>query len=146
MNVKELTLFDYLHSTFVSKKDSDISEMDSYPFYMMQRWGSMHSSNMTLLLNEYVNPTYSSMEDSRMQFQLISSATPKLKSTNWKYIKKKEKKEKVKKEGLTEENKVLLCKMLEMSRKDLDLIIQHNPKDVEKMIHNTEVLKGKKIS
>lgn len=146
IDVKELTIFDHLHNVFVTKIENRVSQSDSFPFYMIQRWGSMHSSAMTLILNESVNCRYKAMLDSKMEYDLLRLATPRLKSSKFKYIKKKEK-EKVSKKAkdFTKEDISLLCKILESSEKDILLMIQFSGDEMKKIINNTEVLKGKKI-
>lgn len=146
IEVKEHTIFDHLHNVFVSKFNNMVKKSDSFPFYMMQRWGSMHSTNMALLLNEHVNPRYRAMLDSKMEYDYLKTVTPKLKTSKFKYYKKQEKEKLAKKANeFSDEDIGIICKQLELSRQDVSLMISSIPEELKKIINNTVVLKGKKI-
>lgn len=146
IDVKEQTIFDHLNNVFVMKSADKVAETDSFPFYMIQRWGSMHSTKMALLLNEYVNNHYKALVDSKMEYDYIKTVVPRLKSSKFRYIKKKEKTKVEKKKGtFTKEDVSLLCKVLSLSKRDISEIIMNSPDELEKILNNTEVLKGKKI-
>lgn len=144
IDVKEHTIFDHLGNVFVSKRNGLIREGDAFPFYMIQRWGSMHSAAMTLFLNDTVNINYKALEDPRMQYDFICAVTPKLKSSKWKYVKKSEKKEAVKKDFTNDEIKQLGVK-LELSERDIRTMMEFDSKSLHELLEGTEVRKGRKI-
>lgn len=144
-DVKELTIFDYLNQVFIKKEDI-MKEGDKFPFYMIQRWGSMHSTKMTLFLNECCNPKYKSISGSGLEYDFLKSITPKLNSVRWEYIKKNKTKEKIKGEKrITDEMYGLVAKKLEISIKDVKLIEEHDSELFSRLMKDTELLKGKKL-
>lgn len=143
--LKELTIFDYLEQVFITKKNNIINDGDNFPYYMIQRWGTMHSPQLALLLNQWCNPYYRSMEDSRMQYDFVKSITPKLKNSKWKYIKKTEREKTKEKQKYTKEDIGTLCKYLEMSRKDVLLLLENDWETFSKLIEGTQILKGRKL-
>jgi NACalpha-BTF3-like transcription factor len=145
-DVKELTIFDHLNNVFVTKNKNAVRDVDVFPFYMIQRWGSMHSIQMTLLLNKLCNDKYKALHDSKMEYDFLRIITPKLKKANWKYIKKNDKEKKVKvKEKYSSDDVSLVAKKLEMSSKDAKLLLDNDYETFKRLILDTEILKGKKI-
>ena len=93
-----MTLFDILKNVLYQKKknllDNQEDEADLQP-YIIQRWLSMYSGDMTKMLNETVNKNYQVYTDKQMWHSMLLDLIPKSKFKKIDYIKKPEKKKKV---------------------------------------------------
>ena len=98
-----MTIFTYLNSILYSKKHIDINCEDEKQFnmYMVNRWTSMYSPELTNYVNNTTNYYWSLYDNKFNQYEYCYHVLPKLKFKKISYIKKpkvdkqKEKEEKL---------------------------------------------------
>ena len=117
-------MFEYINSILFKSKGpgtENLNENSDFQPYLVQRWCSMHSAEIAVLLNQTSNVSWSALQNNTMWFQYMTSTIPKCKFQRINYIKKKKDTETVKsqKEII---NKV--ANNLEISTREVNSYIQ----------------------
>lgn len=89
--MKEVSIFDYIRCVLFTKKDTfDNSAEDQLNFqpYMLQRWCSMSSTDISLILNETTNRWFIENTSKQHMYKLLHTILPKQKFKKINYIKK----------------------------------------------------------
>jgi hypothetical protein len=112
-----MTIFDYLNDILFTKKEKSFQnvedEGDFQPF-LVNRWISMYSPELSYLINESSNKYHSVFTDKRDLFRFIKVIIPKMKRKRINYIKK------VKKDTEDIQESIdLLARNLEISKKEI---------------------------
>jgi hypothetical protein len=116
-------MFDYLNKILYKTKGPDtsnINECDEFVPYMIQRWSSMYSPQIAILINGTSNRHWPVLSDKEMLFNYMYGVVPFCRFKKVSYIKKKkEEKLQTKKDTL---NKVAIN--LEISSRELNQYIE----------------------
>lgn len=112
-----MTIFDCLNDILFTKRGKLLQNADDEPAfnqYMINRWASMYSPQMALLVNNTVNWLYAVFETKQQYYKFVSNVFPKLHNKRIHYIKKN-------KTESTEEypNVDILAKRLEISQREI---------------------------
>jgi hypothetical protein len=111
------TIFNYIDSVlFTKKKLNTINEGETqFNLYMLNRWGSMYSSDVAYIINETSNKYGKLFQTKEEQYQFVLNLFPKVKKKRINYIKK------IKEEPKKEDNELaLIAKAMEMSKRELE--------------------------
>lgn len=111
------TIFNFIDSVlFTKKKLNTINEGETqFNLYMLNRWGSMYSSDVAYIINETSNKYGKLFQTKEEQYQFVLNMLPKVKKKRINYIKKT--KEEPKKEDY---EIALIAKAMEMSKRELE--------------------------
>ena len=116
-------MFDCLNKVLYKTKGPDtsnINEKEEFVPYMVQRWGSMYSPQIAILINETSNRHWTILNDKEMWFNYMHGVVPVCKFKRFSYIrKKKEEKAQIKKDILGK-----VATNLELSSRELNLYIE----------------------
>ena len=113
-----MTIFDCLNDILFSKKRSLLGNVDdetTFNQYMINRWSSMYSPEMAVLVNNTVNWLYSTFETKQQYYNFVTSVFPRLKFKRIHYIKKQKPEDKPEQP----DNVELLAKRLELSQREI---------------------------
>ncbi len=117
------TIFDYINDILFHKTGSKLSNIDDesqFNLYLINRWLSMYSPDVAMIVNSTGNWLYPIFEDKKLYYNFLVNVIPKLKRKHIPYIKK------VKKEEESDENNVeLLAQTLELSRREINDYIDY---------------------
>ena len=112
-----MTIFDCLNDILFTKRGKllrNVDEESEFNQYMINRWTSMYSPNMAILVNNTTNWLYSTFETKQQFYKFVLSIFPKVGRKRIHYIKKiKQDKE----EEL--ENLELIAQRLELSQREI---------------------------
>lgn len=111
------TIFNFIDSVlFTKKKLNTINEGETqFNLYMLNRWGSMYSSDVAYIINETSNKYGKLFQTKEEQYQFVLNMLPKVKKKRINYIKK------TKEEPKKEDNEIaLIAKAMEMSKRELE--------------------------
>lgn len=112
-----MTIFDCLNDILFTKRGKllrNVDEENDFNQYMINRWVSMYSPAMAILVNNTTNWLYSIFETKQQFYQFTSSIFPRVGRKRIHYIKK------VKKDEEDEiENLELIAKRLELSQREI---------------------------
>lgn len=111
------TIFNFIDSVlFTKKKLNTINEGETqFNLYMLNRWGSMYSSDVAYIINETSNKYGKLFQTKEEQYQFVLNMLPKVKKKRINYIKK------TKEEPKKEDNDIaLIAKAMEMSKRELE--------------------------
>ena len=111
------TIFNFIDSVlFTKKKLNTINEGETqFNLYMLNRWGSMYSSDVAYIINETSNKYGKLFQTKEEQYQFVLNMLPKVKKKRINYIKK------TKEEPKKEDNELaLIAKAMEMSKRELE--------------------------
>ena len=125
------TIFDYINDILYHKKGTLISNIEhesGYNPYMINRWISMYSPQMSVLINNTTNKYYSIFHTKRDNYKFLVSFLPKSRPYRISYIKKGDKG----KNDMVEVIKVL-AKNLELSEREIRYYISSNNIDIERL-------------
>jgi hypothetical protein len=129
-------MFDNINNLLYKPKGSE-EFVDDGKFvpYMVQRWASMHSPSIAVLLNETSNRIWSIMDSNQLWYQYFHAVIPKVRFRRIAYIKKK--KEETKKVS-NDANILKVAQHLEISSREVsqyveafNLLIPHEKKSAE---------------
>ena len=112
-----MTIFDILNDILFTKKGNLLQNVDdeaAFNNYMINRWISMYSPNLAVVINNTTNWMHSVFETKQQYYKFISTIIPKVKRRHIPYI-KKSKKDDV--DGI--ENLELIAKRLELSQREI---------------------------
>jgi hypothetical protein len=113
-----VTIFDCLNDILFTKRGKLMQNVDdesNFNQYMINRWSSMYSPAMALLVNNTVNWLYSAFETKQQYYRFVSRVFPRLQNKRIHYIKKKKPEETDK----DPDNVKLLAKRLELSQREI---------------------------
>jgi hypothetical protein len=112
------TIFDFLNSILFSKKKICINDenKNTYVPYLINRWLSFYSKDITNIINQSVNRYTNLTRDEHYAF--LKNILPKLPFKRLEYVKKK-KEEKTKQDEMVD----LLAKNLELSKREINQYI-----------------------
>lgn len=117
-------MFDLLNKILFKTKSPDTSNIDEnsdFQPYLIQRWCSMHSLELTTLLNQTSNVQWSTLENNTDWFTYLHGVIPKTKFKHIVYIKKKKDNEikQIQKQTLQK-----VANNLELSSREVSLYIE----------------------
>ncbi len=112
----EETIFNYIDSVLFTKQKLNKLNEDETQFnlYMLNRWCSMYSSDVTQIINETTNRYKEVFSLKQDQYNYILNILPKVKRKRIDYIKKIKTEEKEK-----DENIPIIAKTLEISEREV---------------------------
>ena len=111
------TIFNFIDSVLFNKKKlNTINEGETqFNLYMLNRWCSMYSSDISLIINETTNRYGKLFQTKQEQYEFILNMLPRVKKKRINYIKK------TKEEPKKEDNEIhLIAKAMEMSKRELE--------------------------
>ena len=112
-----MTIFDILNDILFTKKGNLLQNVDdeaAFNNYMINRWVSMYSPNLAIVINSTTNWLYSIFETKQDYYKFISKIIPKVQRKHIPYIKK------VKETKTTDlDNVELIAKRLELSQREI---------------------------
>ena len=112
-----MTIFDILNDILFTKKGNLLQNVDdeaAFNNYMINRWVSLYSPNLAIVINSTTNWLYSIFETKQDYYRFVSKVLPKVKYKHIPYIKK------VKEDNTTDlDNVELLAKRLELSQREI---------------------------
>lgn len=114
-----MTIFDVLNSILFSKKkiDLNIEEESTFNLFMVNRWLSMYSPDLTTIINSMTNNGIGQVLETKTdQYSFLYNFLPRLKFKRISYIKKKKEKETDKEEA---DNLKIFAKNKELSQREI---------------------------
>jgi hypothetical protein len=137
-----VTTFNYIDQILFGKKVKQADTADNdFSLYMVQRWLSMSSPHMSLLMNRTCNKYYDTLQDKDVAVKFLDVMVPKTKTTRLNYIKKVAKtKQKIKED---QEFLSFLAKTTEMSKRELRDIMKMYPALQKKLKKDVEIFRKK---
>lgn len=116
-------MFDILNKILYKTKNvnvENINENEDFVPFMIQRWCSMHSPEIAVLLNETSNRQWNALQDKEDWYNYLNTVVPPCRFKSYKYLKKKKEETKIKnKEGVGK-----VASALEISSREVNLYIQ----------------------
>jgi|APSaa5957512493_1039668.scaffolds.fasta_scaffold225065_2 hypothetical protein len=112
-----MTIFDILNDILFTKKGKLLQNVDdeaAFNNYMINRWISMYSPNLAIVINSTTNWLYSVFETKQDYYKFINKVIPKVQRKHIAYIKKKKPEETEETENLK-----LIAKRLELSEREI---------------------------
>ena len=113
-----MTIFDYLNDILFTKRGNSLQNVDEesgFNMYMLNRWISMYSPNLAIVINSTTNWMHGVFETKQQYYQFVSKVLPKVNRKRIHYI-KKTKKEPTEQQ---EDNNKLMAKRLELSEREI---------------------------
>ena len=113
-----MTIFDYLNDILFTKRGNSLQNVDeesNFNMYMLNRWISMYSPNLAIVINSTTNWMHGVFETKQQYYQFVSKVLPKVNRKRIHYI-KKTKKEPTEQQ---EDNNKLMAKRLELSEREI---------------------------
>lgn len=117
-------MFDYINKVLYKTKGPDtsnIKESEEFVPYMVQRWCSMYSPQIALLINCTSNRLWSALDDKELWFNYMHGVIPSCKFKRISYIKKKKDTELVVK---NKETVLKIANSLEISSREVSQYIE----------------------
>ena len=122
-------IFSFINDILFKKKGDVLNNIDTeseYNPYMVNRWISMYSPQMSILINNTVNKYYSIFNTKKDNYKFLVSFLPKTRPYRITYIKKVSKKADDTSEAIS-----ILSKNLELSKREINYYINSNNIDIE---------------
>ena len=113
-----MTIFDILNDILFTKKGNllkNVDEESSFNNYMVNRWVSMYSPSLAIVINSTSNWLWSVFETKQDYYKFINTIIPRVSRKRIHYIKKVKPEDKPKEI----ENVELLAKRLELSQREI---------------------------
>ena len=113
-----MTIFDILNDILFTKKGNllkNVDEESSFNNYMVNRWVSMYSPSLAIIINSTGNWLWSVFETKQDYYKFINTIIPRVSRKRIHYIKKVKPEDKPKEL----ENVELLAKRLELSQREI---------------------------
>ena len=113
-----MTIFDILNDILFTKKGNllkNVDEESSFNNYMVNRWVSMYSPSLAIVINNTGNWLWSVFETKQDYYKFINTIIPRVSRKRIHYIKKVKPEDKPKEL----ENVELLAKRLELSQREI---------------------------
>ena len=83
-------MFDSINKILYKPQGSEVFvDDDKFSPFMIQRWGSMHSTPIALIINQTSNRYWSVMKNDEMWYKFFHAVIPKVQFKRINYIKKK---------------------------------------------------------
>ena len=123
-------MFDYLNKILFKTKGPDtenIQDDTEFQPYLVQRWSTMYSPEVTVLINQTSNTMWPVLSDKTMWFQYMHGVIPKCKFKRITYIKKKKDAESVKVQKQTVQK---IANKLEISSREVNQYIEQFNLDI----------------
>jgi len=125
-----INIFNFINDILFKKKGDLLNNIDSeseYNPYMINRWVSMYSPQMAVLVNNTTNKYYSVFDTKRDNYKFLVSFLPKSRPYRISYIKKvtKDKDDTL---GVIS----TLAKHLELSEREISYYVRSNNIDLER--------------
>jgi hypothetical protein len=112
-------LFDYLKNILYSKQPELLEEENDFVPFLIQRWLSMHSPEVTYILNETTNRYWMALADKQDWYNAFMTSLPRVKFRKLNYIKK------AKAENSKDDDTVkLIAKNMEISEREVRLYLE----------------------
>lgn len=114
-----MTIFDCLNDILFTKRGKLLQNVDDEPNfnqYMINRWCSMYSPNMAVVINNTVNWLYSTFETKQQYYTFVKNVLPRVPNKRIHYIKKNKPTEN---KDETPDNTHLIAKRLELSQREI---------------------------
>ncbi len=126
-----MTIFTYITDILSNKKGNLLDNIDSessYNQYMINRWLSMYSPSVSVIVNETVNRYYSIFNTKRDGYKFLVNIVPRQKPYRIHYIKK------VKKDSSEDTAAIkMLASNLELSEREIKYYIESNDINIESL-------------
>lgn len=115
-------LFDTINDILYYKQGNQLDSIDNekeYSGYMINRWLSMYSDNIAILVNETTNRFYNNFTTKKEQYTFLCKILPKSRIKRIEYLKKEKAETKI-------DDKVIsfLAKNLQLSKREIINYIQ----------------------
>jgi hypothetical protein len=119
-----VTIFDYINNILFHKKEIAITNEDNqFSGYLTNRWISMYSPTMALVVNNSTNWLYSIFETDEQYYKFLFTIIPKVRQKYIQYIKKV----KTEDTNTDEETEIeILARNLELSKREVKLYLDIN--------------------
>lgn len=126
-----INIFNFINDILFKKKGDLLDNIDAeseYNPYMINRWISMYSPQMSILINNTTNRYYSVFSTKKDNYKFLVSFLPKSKPYRISYIKKGNKQV----DDKTRVTKVL-ARNLELSEREINYYINSTDIDIERL-------------
>tara|TARA_R110000787_G_scaffold114620_2_gene224355 strand:+ start:1823 stop:2215 length:393 start_codon:yes stop_codon:yes gene_type:complete len=125
-------MFQFLNNILYKKKRNTLTADNSqqYNNYMINRWCSMHSPHIALIINETMNKFWPVIRDKQEHYEMIKAILPPVHFKKIAYIKKKQKTEKEKNRDEVYE---FLAAQLELSTREVKAYCEEAKIDVKEL-------------
>lgn len=123
-------MFEYLNKILFKTKGPDtenIQDDTEFQPYLVQRWSTMYSPEVTVLINQTSNTMWPVLNDKTMWFQYMHGVIPKCKFKRINYIKKKKDTDTVQGQKQTIQK---IANKLEISSREVNLYIEQFNLDI----------------
>ena len=113
-----MTIFDYLNDILFTKRGNSLQNMDeesNFNTYMLNRWISMYSPALALVINNTTNWLHGVFETKQQYYQFVSKVLPRVNRKRIHYIKKTKRDE----PDTTDDNLSVMAKRLELSEREI---------------------------
>jgi len=123
-------MFDYLNKILFKTKGPDtenIQDDTEFQPFLVQRWSTMYSPEVTVLINQTSNTMWPVLSDKTMWFQYMHGVIPKCKFKRINYIKKKKDTDTVQGQKQTIQK---IANKLEISSREVNLYIEQFNLDI----------------
>ena len=113
-----MTIFDYLNDILFTKRGNSLQNVDEesgFNVYMLNRWISMYSPPLAIVINNTTNWMHSVFETKQQYYQFVSKVLPRVNRKRIHYIKKAKNDDP---EPATDNTK-LMAKRLELSEREI---------------------------
>lgn len=117
-----MTIFDCIKDVLFTKRGKLLQNVDdesSFNMYMLNRWCSMYSPNLAMLINNSCNWLYSVFVDKQQYYRFMLSVMPRVPNKRIHYIKKSKTDKNEKNTGDSPANIDLIAKRLELSQREI---------------------------
>jgi hypothetical protein len=117
-----ISIFDCIKDVLHTKKGKLIDNVDdesTFNMYMLNRWCSMYSPNMAILINNTCNWLYNTFIDKQQYYKFMLSVLPRVPNKRIHYIKKNKQDKKTENSKETLANIDLIAKRLELSQREI---------------------------
>ena len=122
-------LFDLIDKILFSKKKIDVNiDDDNIHPYIINRWVSMYSQDMTIIINNTGNRLYSVFDNNRMYYKFLQTLLPRVKNKRIFYIKKAKKQPDISHKDDDNDNINIICSNMQRSRREVELLIEQHSK------------------
>ena len=122
-----MNIFDILNDVLFTKKGNllkNVDEESEFNNYMINRWVSMHSPSLAVVINNTTNWLWSVFETKQEYYKFISTVIPRVFRKRIHYIKKTKPDDTPKQV----ENIELLAKRLELSQREIKYYYEYSSK------------------
>lgn len=127
-------LFDYLKNILYQKNPEILEEDNDFVPFLIQRWLTMHSPEMALIVNETTNRYWASFNTKQDWYNAFITMLPRVKFRKLNYIKKsKDKNEK------SDDVISAIARNLEISEREIRMYLEKT--EIDKKPFNVDIYK-----